>query len=84
MYATWFGNTWDYYPPQYRVGLEVNRSTLFCRLYWLKLQHPWPWSNTPYIAKEPPSENPCFESTDNAPNKKPHLRLINLICVSPI
>ena len=84
MCATWFGNTWDYHPPQYRIGLEVNHNILSCRLYYLKLQHPWPWSNIPYTAKEPPIEVPCLESTGNAPNKKPHLRLINPICLSPL
>ena len=41
-------------------------------------------SNIPYTAKEPPNEIPCLESTGNAPNKKPHLRLINPICLSPL
>ena len=84
MCATWFVNTWDYHPPQYRVGLEVNRNILSCRLYSLKLQHPWPRSNIPYTAKEPPDEIRCLKSPGNALNKKPHLRLINPICLSPL
>ena len=75
MCATWFANTWDYHPPQYRVGLEVNHNNV---------QRPWPRSNIPYTAKEPPNEIRCLEFTDNTPNKKPHLKLINLICLSPL
>ena len=82
MCATWFANTWDYHPPQYRVELEVNRNILSCRMYRLKLKQPWPRSNTPYTANEPPNEIRCLEFTGNIPNKKPHLRLINAICLS--
>ena len=53
-------------PPQHRVGLEINRNILSCRLYWLKLQHSWPRSNIPYTAPEP--QICCFESTGNASN----------------
>ena len=61
MCATWFANTWNYRPPQYRVGLEVNRNI-----------------------KGLPNEIRSLESTGNAQNKKPHLRLINPICLSPL
>ena len=61
MCATWFANTWDYHPPQYRVALEISRNILSCRLHRFNLQHPWPWSNIPYTAKEPPNEIPCLE-----------------------
>ena len=31
-----------------------------------------------------PNEIRCLESTDNAPNKEPHLKLVNPICLSPL
>ena len=75
---------WHHYPPQYRFGLEINRSILSCRLYWSKLKHPWTRSNIPYTAPEPPNEISCLVYTGNASNKKPHLRLINPFCLSPL
>ena len=33
---------------------------------------------------KPPNEIRCLGSTANAPKKKPHPRLINLICHSPL
>ena len=74
MRATCFANIWYYYPPQYKVGLKINCNILSCRLYWLKLQHPWPRRNVTCTAPEPPNEIWCLESTENAPNKKGHLR----------
>ena len=83
MYANGFDNTW-HYPPQYRVGLEFNRNILSCRLYSLKLQHPWIRSNIPHTALEPSNEIHCLESKDSAPNKEPHSKLISPICLSPL
>ena len=79
MCASGFANTW-HYPPQYRAELEFNRNILSCRLYWLKLQHPWLKNNIPYTTLEPPYETRCLESTD----KELHLKLVNPICLSPL
>ena len=53
---------------------------------WIRIQsqHPSPKSNIPYTALEPPNEIRCLESTGNAPHKKTHLGLINLISLSPL
>ena len=81
MCASGFASTW-HYPHPYRVGLESITTT--CRLYSLKLQHPWLRSNIPYTTLELPDEVRCLESTDSAPNKEPHLKLINPLCLSPL
>ena len=39
MCATWFDNTWDYHPPQYSVGLEVNRNILFHQFHYANVNH---------------------------------------------
>ena len=76
-------STW-HYPPQYKVGLEFNCNIVSSWLSWLKLQHPWPRSNIPYAALESKNEIHCLESISNALNKKPHLRQINPIYLSPL
>ena len=68
--ANGFANLW-HYPLQCRVGLEFNCNIPSCRLYWLKLQHPWPRRNIPYTALEPPNEICCLESTSNTINPNP-------------
>ena len=50
-----------HYPPQYRVGSEINRNIPSFRFYWRKLQNPWPRSNIPYTALELPYEVTCLE-----------------------
>ena len=37
---------------------------------------------TIYTTLKPPNEIRCLESTDSAPNKEPHLKLINPICLT--
>ena len=81
MCSSGFANTL-HYRPQYRVGLEFNRNILSCRLYWLKLQHPWLRSNIPYLTLKHPNEIRCLESANSAPNKELHIKLINPICLS--
>ena len=76
-------STW-HYPPQYKVGLEFNCNIVSSWLSWLKLQHPWPRSNIPYAALESKNEIHCLESISNALKKKPHLRQINPIYLSPL
>ena len=77
-------NTMTFYMPQGRVRLKIKCKFISCRLYWLELQHSWQRGNIRYTTLEPPNLVLLFESTDNAPYKKVHLRLINPICSSPL
>ena len=43
-----------------------------------------PYIHIPYPTLKPPNEICCLESSNNAPNKEPHLKLISPICPSPL